>query len=99
MPKCAYAVRYGTADDTNSVTKGAPKGRVTAATVRRKSRSTTELEKAGAQIWVETTPRGKFRFAKLDGITYYCTQRGDNAYDVSEPPPAGFSECKGQHWA
>ena len=44
MAKDAYAVRYGsTQDEQHSVTKGKGVSRVTATTIKRKARSSTEL--------------------------------------------------------
>ena len=56
-----------------------PQSRVTA-------RSAKELERLGARTWIEVTRNGTFRFAKWENITYYCTARGDNAYDVAKGP-------------
>ena len=65
-----------------------PQSRVTA-------RSAKELERLGARTWIEATRKGRFRFAELENITYYCTARGDNAYDVAKGPPGPCGD-KGQ---
>ena len=31
-------------------------------------------------------------------ITYYCTARGDNTYDVAKGPPGPCGECGDSHW-
>ena len=61
-------------------------------------RSTKELERLGARTWIEATRKGRFKFAELENITYYCTARGDNAYEVAKGPPGPCGECGDSHW-
>ena len=68
-----------------------PQSRVTA-------RSAKELERLGARTWIEATRKGRFRFAEWENITYYCTARGDNAYDLAKGPPGPCGECGDSHW-
>ena len=71
----------------HSVTGGSHKGTGKQPQFRVTAISVKELERLGAQTWIEATRKGRFRFAERENITYYCTARGDNAYDVAKGPP------------
>ena len=80
------------------VTGGSHKGTGKQPQSRVTARSAKELERLGARTWIEATRKGRFRFAELENITYYCTARGDNAYDVAKAPPGPCGECGDSHW-
>ena len=82
----------------HSVTGGSHKGTGKQPQSRVTARSAKELERLGARTWIEATRKGRFRFAELENITYYCTARGDNAYDVAKGPPGPCGECGDSHW-
>ena len=82
----------------HSVTGGSHKGTGKQPQSRVTARSTKELERLGARTWIEATRKGRFRFAELENITYYCTARGDNASDVAKGPPGPCGECGDSHW-
>ena len=79
----------------HSVTGGSHKGTGKQPQSRVAPRSTKELERLGARTWIEATRKGRFRFAELENITYYCTARGDNAYEVAKGP---LGPCGDSHW-
>ena len=82
----------------HSVTGGSHKGTGKQPQSRVAPRSTKELERLGARTWIEATRKGRFRFAELENITYYCTARGDNTYEVAKGPPGPCGECGDSHW-
>ena len=82
----------------HSVTGGPHKGTGKQPQSQVTARSAKELERLGARTWIEATRKGRFRFAELENITYYCTARGDNAYDVAKGPPGPCGECGNSHW-
>ena len=82
----------------HSVTGGSHKGTGKQPQSRVAPRSTKKLERLGARTWIEATRKGRFRFAELENITYYCTARGDNAYEVANGPPGPCGECGDSHW-
>ena len=82
----------------HSVTGGSHKGTGKQPQSRVTARSVKELERLGARTWIEATRKGRFRFAEWENITYYCTARGDNAYDVAKGPPGPCGECGDNHW-
>ena len=81
----------------HSVTGGSHKGTGEQPQSRVTARSAKELERLGARTWIEATRKGRFRFAELENITYYCTVRGNNAYDVAKGPPGPCGECGESH--
>ena len=81
----------------HSVTGGSHKGTGKQPQSQVAPRSTKELERLGARTWIEATRKGRFRFAELENITYYCTARGDNAYEVAKGPPGPCGECGDSH--
>ena len=81
----------------HSVTRGSHKGTGKQPQSRVAPRSTKELERLGARRWIEATRKGRFRFAELENITYYCTARGDNTYEVAKGPPGPCGECGDSH--
>ena len=95
VSKDSYKEKYpsgghGVTGGSHNGTGKQPQSRVTA-------RSAKELERLGARTWIEATRKGRFRFAELENITYYCTARGDNAYDVAKGPPGPCGECGDSH--
>ena len=82
----------------HSVTGGSHKGIGKQPQSRVAPRSTKEFERLGARTWIEATRKGRFRFAELENITYYCTATGDKAYEVAKGPPGPCGECGDSHW-
>ena len=96
VSKDSYKEKYPSGG--HSVTGGSHKGTGKQAQSRVTARSAKELERLGARTWIEATRKGRFRFAEWENITYYCTARGDNAYDVAKGPPGPCGECGDNHW-
>ena len=96
VSKHGYKEKYPSGG--HSVTSGSHKGAGKQPQSRVATRSVKELERLGARTWVEATRKGRFRFAELEGIAYYCMARGDNAYDVAKGPRGPCGECGDSHW-
>ena len=84
VSKDSYKEKYRSGG--HSVTGGSHKGTGKQPQSRVTARCVKELERLGARTWIEATRKGRFRFAEWENITYYCTARGDNAYDVAKGP-------------
>ena len=95
VSKDSYKEKYPSGG--HSMTGGSHKGTGKQPQSRVTARSAKELERLGASTWIEATRKGRFRFAELENITYYCTARGDNAYDVAKGPPGPCGECGDSH--
>ena len=96
VSKGSYKEKYPSGG--HSVTGGSHKGTRKQPQSRVTARSVKELERLGARTWIEATRKGRFRFAEWENITYYCTARGDNAYDVAKGPRGPCGECGDSHW-
>ena len=96
VSKDSYKEKYPSGG--HSVTGGSHKGTGKQPQSRVTARSTKELERLGAKTWMEATRKGRFRFAEWESIAYYCTARGDNAYDVAKGAPGPCGECGYSHW-
>ena len=81
----------------HSVTGGSHKGTGKQPQSRVTAASAKEFERLGARTWIEATRNGRFRFVEWENITYWCTARGDNAYDVAKGPPGPCGECGDSH--
>ena len=80
------------------VTSGSHKGTGKYPQSRSAARSVKELETLRARTWIEATRKGRFRFAELENITYYCTMPGNTADDVAKGPPGPGGECDDSYW-
>ena len=96
VSKDSYKEKYPSGG--HSVNGGSHKGTGKQPQSRVTARSAKELERLGARTWIEATRKGRFRFAEWENITYYCTARGDKAYDVAKGPPGPCRECGDSHW-
>ena len=96
VSKDSYKEKYPSGG--HSVIGGSHKGTGKQPQSRVRARSVKEMERLGARTWIEAARKGRFRFAELENITYYCTARGDNAYDVAKGPPGPCGECGDNHW-
>ena len=96
VSKDSYKQKYPSGG--HNVTGGSHKGTGKQPQSRVTARCAKELERLGARTWIEATRKGRFRFAVWENITYYCTARGDDAYDVAKGPPRPCGECGDSHW-
>ena len=96
VSKDSYKEKYPSGG--HSVSGGLHKGTGKQPQSRVTARSAKELERLGARTWIEATRKGRFWFAELENITYYCIARGDNANDVAKAPPGTCGECGDSHW-
>ena len=96
VSKDSYKGKYPSGG--HSVTDGSHKGTGKQPQSPVTARSVKELERLGAQTWIEATRKAGFSFAECENITYYCTARGDNANDVAKVPPEPCGECGDNQW-